>query len=88
MPRGETVACTGSLARAVMAVGHARLAEHGEWILNEKRLVPRAGLAEVEDVFAHLGQTPETLIRAVAQIRHILGLAPATGMKADEIVQQ
>ena len=32
---GEVVACAGSLARAVMAASHARLAERGEWILNE-----------------------------------------------------
>ena len=33
-------------AGSVLAAAHARLAERGEWVLNEKRLAERAGLAE------------------------------------------
>jgi predicted nucleotidyltransferase len=44
----DAVPCSGMLACAVLAVAHARLAERREWALNEKGLVRRAGLAEVE----------------------------------------
>ena len=40
------------LASAVLCVAHARLAERREWALNEKGLVRRAGLAEVEALLA------------------------------------
>jgi predicted nucleotidyltransferase len=45
---GDVVPSTGMLACAVLCVAHARLAERREWALNEKRLVRRAGLSEVE----------------------------------------
>lgn len=44
---GDTVACTGMLAQAALCTGHARLAERREWVLNEKRLIERAGLGAV-----------------------------------------
>ena len=86
--RGEVTGCVGSLARAIMAVAHARLAERGEWTLNEKRLVQRAGLTEAEQVLASIGLQPEGLTGTVQQVRQIVGLARPRGMQADEVVQQ
>ncbi len=85
--RGEVVACAGSVARAVMAASHARLAERGEWILNEKGLVQRAGLIEAEEILAHAGTGPEELTRVVDRIRLLLRFARPQGMKADEVVK-
>jgi predicted nucleotidyltransferase len=48
----DTVPRLGMLACAVLCVAHARLAGRHEWALNEKGLVRRAGLAEVEALIA------------------------------------
>lgn len=42
--RGDRVAALANLTQAVLATAHARLTAAGEWVLNEKRLVSRAGL--------------------------------------------
>jgi hypothetical protein len=42
--QGDALGCAGSLARAVVEATHARLAAKGAWVLNEKRIVQRAGL--------------------------------------------
>jgi hypothetical protein len=85
--RGEIAGCTGSLARAVMAVAHARLAEQGRWVLNEKRMVQWAGLADAEKLLAYVGETPEALQQTVEQMRKLLGLARPQSMQADEVVK-
>jgi predicted nucleotidyltransferase len=41
---GDRVACAGMVANAAICVAHARLAARREWVVNEKRLVARAGL--------------------------------------------
>lgn len=42
--RGDVVAALANATQAVLATSQARLAAAGEWVLNEKRLVARAGL--------------------------------------------
>ena len=42
--RGDAIYCAGLLAKAAISEAHARLAERGEWALNEKGIVERAGL--------------------------------------------
>ena len=42
--RGDTRAATAVLTRADLEEAHARMAERGEWVLNEKGLLARAGL--------------------------------------------
>jgi hypothetical protein len=42
--RGDATYLAGLLARATIAEAHARLAARGEWALNEKGIVARAGL--------------------------------------------
>jgi hypothetical protein len=42
--RGDRVAALANLTQAVLAAAHGRMATAGEWVLNEKRLVGRAGL--------------------------------------------
>src|SRR4051812_48916661 len=44
--RGDATYHSGLLAKAAIARAHARLAERGEWALNEKGIVERARLGE------------------------------------------
>ena len=65
---GDAVCCAGMLASAVLCVAHARLARRREWVLNEKRLVQRAGLYEAQAVVGRAGASCDDLIRAVSAL--------------------
>ncbi|OXM70108.1 MULTISPECIES: nucleotidyltransferase domain-containing protein [Amycolatopsis] len=67
-PRGQVTEFAGALATAAMQAGHAVLAERGEWVLNEKRLLDRAGLREIDKLIT--GDLQEAARRA----RELLGL--------------
>jgi len=69
--RKDTVACLANLCQAVLAAAQGRLATAGEWVLNEKRLVERAGLGGVQD---RLGQPRQDLSTVVRDVRARLGL--------------
>jgi hypothetical protein len=69
--RQDRVACLANLCQAVLATGQGRLAAAGEWVLNEKRLVERAGLGSVQD---RLGQPGKDLGHVVRDVRAGLGL--------------
>jgi predicted nucleotidyltransferase len=86
--RGEVTAFAGSLARATMAVAHARFVQRGMWALNEKRLAQRAGLEQVDEIIASVGKEPEELTQALENMRDMLGLARPQGLKADEVVRK
>jgi hypothetical protein len=73
---GDPTACAGMLADAVLSAGHARLAERHEWVLNEKRLVERAGLAKVQPLLAAPGATSAGLAATVAAVAGVLGVPP------------
>jgi hypothetical protein len=64
--RQDRAACLANLCQAVLASGQGRLAAAGEWILNEKRLVERAGLHDVQD---RLGQPEQSLSALVSDVR-------------------
>ena len=53
----DVVACVGMLAQAVLCTAHARLAQGHTWVLNEKRLVNRAELADAHAALARAGTT-------------------------------
>jgi hypothetical protein len=63
--RDDAVACLANLGQAVLAAAQGRLASAGTWVLNEKGIVDRAGLADVETVFAGPTGTLETVVAAV-----------------------
>lgn len=67
---GDVTATIGLLAKASVAAAQAVLAERGEWALNEKGIVERAGLASAANVLATLDAT--RLGEAVAQMRAAL----------------
>jgi hypothetical protein len=72
--RGDVAWCTGLLVKAAIAVAQERLAERREWALNEKGIVRRAGLAQVEVILAAVGSTPGDLERSVSRMRVALAL--------------
>jgi predicted nucleotidyltransferase len=73
---GEAVTCAGMLAGAVLCAAHARLAARREWVLNEKRLVARAGLEETDAMLGAAGTTPDQLSRTVDAVATALGIEP------------
>jgi predicted nucleotidyltransferase len=83
--RGDVTGCAAQLARAVVAVAHARLAGRGEWALNDKGIAARAGLAGAGIVLSTLGTTPAQLGRAVAEVRALLDLPRVPGRQADAV---
>ncbi|MBB1245127.1 nucleotidyltransferase domain-containing protein [Streptomyces durbertensis] len=56
--RGARTEVAGAVAVAAAQTGHAVLALRGEWVTNEKRLLDRAGLRGVDEVFDALGHPP------------------------------
>jgi hypothetical protein len=50
--RGDTAGAVGHAARALVEACHAHLCERSVWVLNEKRIVERAGLDHIQPVFA------------------------------------
>jgi predicted nucleotidyltransferase len=85
--RREVTACAGSLARAVVAAAYARLAERGEWALNDKGVVERAGLIEADAFLATVGDTSTARRQTVDRVRALLGLQPPSGLKLDAVVR-
>lgn len=73
---GDAVCTAGMLAEAVLCVAHGRLAARGEWVLNEKRLVQRAGLDDAQRPLAEPGTTAAQLGTSVASVSAILGIEP------------
>ena len=64
--RGDLVASSANLGQAVLAAAQARLASSGEWALNEKGIIERAGLG---DATAAMTQPdPATALERIAQL--------------------
>ncbi|MEE6179313.1 nucleotidyltransferase domain-containing protein [Mycobacterium sp. 050134] len=72
--RGLLTEVAAALATAATNTAHAMLAERGEWVINEKRLLQTAGLRGIDAIVAGLTPDPETLARAVADTEALLGL--------------
>ena len=73
---GDAVCTAGMLAEAVLCTAHARLAARAEWVLDEKRLVQRAVLDDVQPLLAEPGATAAQLGASVTSVSAILGLEP------------
>lgn len=56
--RGDVATTLGHLGRAAVEAGHAILCSRGEWVINEKGLLDRAGLGGVHERIAGLRQSP------------------------------
>lgn len=64
---GDIACCIGMLVEATLCEAHARMTERREWVLNEKGLVERAGLSEVQEALARA---------AVEEVSAALGVEP------------
>ena len=53
--RGDAIAAIANFTQAVLATAQGRLAAQGEWALNEKRIIERAGLSEAQAILADGG---------------------------------
>lgn len=65
--RGDRVACLANAGQAVLAAAQARLAAAGEWALNEKGIVDRAGLGACHGLLADPGHLA-ALVAALAAL--------------------
>jgi predicted nucleotidyltransferase len=72
--RNDIVYCAGLLSKAAIASAHARLAERGEWALNEKEIVRRAGLRDADSILTAVGSRGSDLSQSVSRMRTALGL--------------
>lgn len=74
VPRGQATEVAGALAVAAMETAHAILAARGEWVTNEKRLLRRAGLREIDAIVTGLRADPDVLAKAVDEAEALFRL--------------
>ena len=68
-PHGRLTQCAGLVAQAASQAAHAVLAARGEWITNEKTLLTRAGLRQVDEFIAAARPDPGALCDIVDRTR-------------------
>ncbi|WP_280431137.1 nucleotidyltransferase domain-containing protein [Nocardia brasiliensis] len=73
--RGQATEVAGSIAIAAMATAHAILAARGEWVVNEKRLLARAGLRDIDAIVGQLTPDPASLAQRIASVQRMLTAA-------------
>ena len=74
-PHGRVAQCAGLVAQAAAQAAHAVLAERAEWVTNDKALLSRAGLTEIDLVVAGMSADPQDLLLAVAETGRVLATA-------------
>jgi hypothetical protein len=67
--QGRLTQCAGLVAQAASQAAHAVLAARGEWITNEKTLLTRAGLRQVDEFIADARPDAEALSDIVDKSR-------------------
>jgi len=72
--RDDRAACLANLCQAALAAAQGRLAAEGEWALNEKRIIERAGLDGVQQ---RLGQLDQSMPALVSDVTALLSLSDA-----------
>lgn len=82
-PYGRLAECAGLVGQAAAQAAHAVLAARGQWVTNEKRLLTRAGLRQVDDFIAMAGPAPgvmsEVVERSWTLCSHAVSEAAAHG---------
>ncbi|NNN35560.1 nucleotidyltransferase domain-containing protein [Streptomyces sp. S3(2020)] len=71
-PAARVTEVAGAIATAAVQAGHGVLAARGEWVTNEKRLLERAGLREIDAVVGRLVTDPNALTAAVGEAEALL----------------
>jgi predicted nucleotidyltransferase len=74
---GHVTDVAGALGQAGCEAAHAVLAGRGEWVTNEKTLLTRAGLRDLDTIIT--GLAPDTLSASIAAARARLEAALAEG---------
>ena len=64
--RDDCIAAMANLTQAVLAAAEGRLAAAGEWALNEKRIIARSGLDELQSVLT--GADPDAALPAIREV--------------------
>ena len=67
--QGRLAQCAGLVAQAASQAAHAVLAARGEWITNEKTLLTRAGLRQVDEFIVDARPDREALCDLVDKSR-------------------
>jgi hypothetical protein len=67
--RGDVVGTVAQGAKAVVEAAHAVVCQRGEWVLNEKHLVERAGLGELHAQFTRVPPSTPGLVEWVDAVR-------------------
>lgn len=66
-PHGRLTQCAGLLAQAAAQAAHAVCAARGQWVTNDKGLLSKAGLEEMDPIIAGMTGDPDDLRAAVAE---------------------
>jgi predicted nucleotidyltransferase len=74
--RGNRALAYGSMTRALLEGGHARLARAGVWVTNEKTLLAQAGLGNADALFEGIGDGPGHLVALVDRARDLIAANP------------
>jgi hypothetical protein len=73
--RGHLAETAGSIAVAGAQAAHAVLAARGQWVSNDKRLIDRAGLRDLDGLLAGLDPAPDRLLATVDAAAGLLAAA-------------
>ncbi|MER6407227.1 nucleotidyltransferase domain-containing protein [Streptomyces viridosporus] len=80
-PEGALTQVAGSIAVAAAHTAHAVMAARGEWVTNEKGLVARAGLGDVDTLLEGLKSSPDVLARVVEAAEERFGRAVEAALR-------
>jgi nucleotidyltransferase-like protein len=83
-PYGRLTQCAGLIARAASYAAHAVLAARGQWITNEKTLLTRAGLRQVDEFIAAARPDPGVMGDVVDRSRAVCSDAVREAMATVE----
>jgi hypothetical protein len=73
--RGDVTGAAGQAAKAMLEAAHARACLDRLWVLNEKALVERTGLAALHERFTRIPARPASLVEWVGGLRRTLDAA-------------
>jgi hypothetical protein len=79
--RGRLAETVGTVATAACQAAHAVLAATGQWVTNEKALLDRAGLRDVDEVLAGLAPDARRLTQTIDDAEALLQTAVARAIK-------
>ncbi|GAB2812966.1 nucleotidyltransferase domain-containing protein [Actinoallomurus bryophytorum] len=70
--RGHLTDCSGAIATAACQAAHAVMATRGQWVTNEKTLLERAGLRDIDRVLSNLTPDAKALTGAIDETATLL----------------